>query len=174
MTANSAHAVTKPQVPTAAANAAELTKSVAESSASIERILLNECNLLAPSPSDMAHPAAATSSAASIQSKHQQSHHINSHFDRLCYERDAKLSSLSNELSANSMRTQELSAHKQRLLEQVALCDQELGNLNVRSNALSSELSNATFYYQQQLDQLVQTGKPCLISCDVVALNLSC
>lgn len=143
----------KAQMPTA--NATELTRSVAESTASIERILLNECDLLG---SGLAHPHSPVATVSSVQSKHQQSHHINSQYDRLSYERDAKLGALSNELSASNMRMQELSAHKQRLLEQVQLCDQELGNLGARANALNSELSNATFYYQQQLDQLVQTG----------------
>lgn len=142
-----------------ASNAADLHRSITESSADIERTLLNECNMLLNQPnSPVGVSRIAPGDAHSLQSKHQQNHHITSHYERLSYERDAKLSLLSNEIGANNMRIQEVSAHKKRLLEQVALCDQELGSLNGRGNALAADLNSNTFYYQQQLDQLAHTG----------------
>ena len=96
---------------------------------------------------------------ASIQSKHLQNNHITSNYEKLTYERDAKLAALANEFNASNMRLQDVSAHKKRLLEQVALCDQEINALTVRANSLSADLNSTTVYYQKQLDQLAQTGK---------------
>src|SRR5689334_21545034 len=100
----------------------------------------------------------APGSTASIKSKHQQNNHITSNYERVSYERDTKLSVIANELNGTNVRIQELSAHKKRLLDQVAMYDQEIDALTVRGNALSADLSANAHYYQQQPDQLAQTG----------------
>ena len=154
-------------VPPIGVTAADLSRNVADSTATIERTLLSECNLLlngSNSPVNVSRIAPG-SAAASLQSKHQQSHSINSSFERMSYERDAKLSVLSNELNANNMRIQEVTAHRKRLLDQVQMCDQELGNLSARGNSLTNDLNASTFYYQQQLDQLAQTGRMRVNAC---------
>lgn len=153
-----APAPTTPAVPVA--TPADLHRSIADSASSIERTLLSECNMLLNQPNSPAGVSriAPGSTAAQLQSKHQQNHHITSNYERLSYERDAKLSVLANELNANNVRVQELAVHKKRLLDQVAMCDQEIGALTARANALSADLNANAQYYQQQLDQLAQTG----------------
>ena len=144
-----------------AAAAAELNRSIAESSTSIEHMLLMEGNSGGSSGGAVGSSDARLQlqlHSSSLQAKHEQSYTINSHYERTTYERDAKLSGISNELAASNMRLQEVTAHKQRLLEQVQLCDQELGNLSSRIGALNTDLSNSRYYYQQQLEQLAQTG----------------
>ena len=150
----SSAAVQRPTPAAPSASATDLSRSVAESSSLIEHILLNEFD-----NASIASGALSPVSASSLQTKHQQSHHINSTFEVVIHERDAKMAALNHELSAHNMRLQELNAHKQRLLEQVRLCDAELSNVGGRVKALSTDLGNATYFYQQQLDQLVQTGK---------------
>lgn len=147
----SSAAVQRP-APVTSASAADLNRSVSESSSLIEHILLTEFDNSAGSG------ALSPVSASSLQSKHQHSHHINSTFERAIYERDSKLATLNSELGASNLRLQELTAHKQRLLEQVRLCEQEIANVGARANTLTTELGNTTYFYQQQLDQLVQTG----------------
>jgi septal ring factor EnvC (AmiA/AmiB activator) len=148
---------------------AEVQRSIADSASLIERTLLSECNLLLGQPHSPGVSRIVPGAGASLQSKHQQNNHITSNYERLAYERDAKLSVLANDLNNSNARIQELAAHKKRLLEQVALCDQEIGALTTRSNALSADLTANAHYYQQQLDQLAQTGKH---RC-VVAVRLS-
>jgi hypothetical protein len=148
---------------------AEVQRSITDSASLIERTLLSECNLLLGQPHSPGVSRIVPGAGASLQSKHQQNNHITSNYERLAYERDAKLSVLANDLNNSNARIQELAAHKKRLLEQVALCDQEIGALTTRSNALSADLTANAHYYQQQLDQLAQTGKH---RC-VVAVRLS-
>lgn len=139
---------------------AELQRSIADSASAIERTLLSECNLLLSQPATTVGVSRiAPGPVNSLQSKHQQNNHITSNYERLSYERDAKLAVLANDLNTTNARVQELTAHKKRLLEQVALCDQEIGGLTTRANALTAEYSNSAHYYQQQLDQLAQTGE---------------
>jgi septal ring factor EnvC (AmiA/AmiB activator) len=141
---------------------AELHRSVADSSSAIERTLLLECNTLLlqqPHSPTVSRIAPGPSASASLQSKQQQNHHITHHYERLSYERDSKLAMLTNEIGTVNMRLQELAAHKKRLLDQVAMCDQEIGALNARSTALGADLTNNTRYYQQQLEQLANTGE---------------
>jgi len=130
----SSAAVQRP-TPMASASAADLNKSVSESSSLIEHILLTEFDNAAGSG------ALSPVSASSLQSKHQ---HINSTFERAIYERDSKLATLNSELGASNLRLQELTAHKQRLLEQVRLCEQEIANVGARSGTLTTELGNTT------------------------------
>ena len=156
----SSAAVQRPAPAAPSASATDLSRSVAESSSLIEHILLNEFD-----NASIASGALSPVSASSLQTKHQQSHHINSTFEVVIHERDAKMAALNHELSAHNMRLQELNAHKQRLLEQVRLCDVELNNVGGRVKALTTDLNNATYFYQQQLDQLVQTGKTYISLC---------
>lgn len=149
----SSAAVQRPTPAAPSPSATDLSRSVAESSSLIEHILLSEFD-----HASLANGALSPVSASSLQTKHQQSHHINSTFEVVIHERDAKMALLNHELNAHNARLQELNTHKQRLLEQVRLCDAELNNVGGRVKALTTDLSNATYFYQQQLDQLVQTG----------------
>jgi hypothetical protein len=154
--------------PTAAQQQITLQRCVAESATSIERFLLQDQIHSVNTSTGASASANATAGVGTIgsaplkkaiQSKQQQSHTISSQYEQVAHERDAKLSETSAELAANSLRQQELTSRKQRLLEQLQACDQELAAMVTKNATLLGQLNSTKVLYQQKLDHLEQTGK---------------